>query len=49
MPTVPPRYHPIQTTVISRIALTAAIGKLVFICNPTINPSLGPGPKFAIK
>ena len=49
IPTVPPRYHPIQTTVISRVALTAAIGKFVFICNPTINPSLGPGPKFAIK
>ena len=36
MPTVPPKYHPIQTTVISRVALTTAIGKFVFICNPTI-------------
>ena len=49
MPTVPPRYQPVITTVISRKALTKAIGKLVFFCRPVISPSLGPGPKFAIK
>ena len=48
-PTVPPKYHPIDTTEISKNALTNAIGKLVFRCNPVINPSLGPGPKLAIK
>ena len=30
-------------------ALTLAIGKLVFLCKPVIKPSLGPGPRFAIK
>ena len=29
-PTVPPKYHPIDTTEISKNALTDAIGKLVF-------------------
>ena len=48
-PNVPPRYHPIDTTVISSNALTSAIGKFVFSCKPVIRPSLGPGPKFAIK
>ena len=37
------------TTDISRVALTTAIGKFVFFWRPTINPSLGPAPKFAIK
>ena len=49
IPTVPPRYQPIETTDISKKARTDAIGKLVFLCRPVINPSLGPGPKFAIK
>ena len=49
IPTVPPRYHPIDTTDISRNALTAAIGKFVFSCKPIISPSLGPGPKFATR
>ena len=30
IPTVPPKYNPIKTTVISRNALTAAIGRFVF-------------------
>ena len=49
IPTVPPKYHPILTTVISKKALTAAIGKFVFLCIPVIRPSLGPGPKLATK
>ncbi len=49
MPTVPPKYQPVITTEISRKALTKAIEKLVFFCKPVISPSLGPGPKFAIK
>ena len=31
IPTVPPRYQPIETTVISKKALTTAIGKFVFL------------------
>ena len=49
IPTVPPRYQPIETTDISKKARTDAIGRLVFLWSPVINPSLGPGPKFAIK
>ena len=49
IPTVPPKYHPIDTTEISKNALTDAIGKFVFLCKPVIRPSLGPGPKLAIK
>ena len=48
-PTVPPKYQPIETTEISRNALTTAIGRFVFFCKPTIKPSLGPAPKFATK
>ena len=48
-PTVPPKYQPIVTTDISRKALTAAIGKFVFLCKPTIKPSLGPAPKLATR
>ena len=33
IPTVPPKYHPIDTTEISKNALTDAIGKFVFLCN----------------
>ena len=32
------------TTEISKVALTAAIGKFVTFCKPIINPSLGPAP-----
>ena len=32
-PTVPPKYQPIDITVISRKALTIAIGKFVFFVN----------------
>ena len=49
IPTVPPKYHPIETTLISIKTLTAAIGKLVICCKPIIKPSLGPGPKFATR
>ena len=31
IPTVPPRYQPIETTIINKKALTAAIGKFVFL------------------
>lgn len=49
IPTIPPRFHPIKITVISIPLLTHAIGKFVNFCNPVINPSLGPGPKLAIR
>ena len=49
MPTVPPKYQPIETTVISRKASNTAMGLFVFFCSPVIKPSLGPGPKLAIK
>ena len=49
IPTVPPKYHPTETTLISINALTDAIGKFVTFCNPIIRPSLAPGPKFATK
>ena len=48
-PTVPPKYHPAITTEISKHALTKAIGKFVIFVSPVINPSLGPGPRFATK
>ena len=47
-PTVPPKYHPILTTEISKVALTPAMGKFVTFCKPIINPSLGPAPKLEI-
>ena len=37
------------TTEISKHALTKAMGKFVIFVNPVINPSLGPGPRFATK
>ena len=49
IPTVPPKYQPILTTEISKVALTTAIGKFVFFCKPIIKPSLGPAPKFETK
>ena len=48
-PTVPPKYHPILTTEISKVALTTAIGKFVTFCKPIINQSLGPDPKLETK
>ena len=49
IPTVPPKYQPIETTDISKKALTDAMGKLVFSEALSLSPSLGPGPKFAIR
>ena len=49
IPTIPPKNQPNKTTIISMHVLTKAIGALVFFCNPVIKPSLGPGPKLAIK
>ena len=48
-PKVPPRYQPSKTTVISRDARTYEMGYPVTRVRPVINPSLGPGPKFATK
>ena len=48
-PTVPPKYQPDITAEISKVARIKAIGSCVFFVRPVINPSLGPGPKFAIK
>ena len=49
IPTVPPKVHPAAITMNSRPLLTQAMGKSVTLCRPVIRPSLGPGPKFAIK
>ena len=49
IPTTPPKYQPTMTALISIIVRIEAIGKFVIFCNPVINPSLGPGPRFAIK
>ena len=49
IPTTPPKYQPPITALISIIVLIKAIGKFVKFCNPVINPSLGPGPRLAIK
>ena len=49
IPTTPPRYQPIITTLISIIALIKEIGLLVILCNPVIKPSLDPGPRLATK
>ena len=48
-PTVPPRYQPANTAEISKRALTKAIGRFVSFVSPVINPSLGPGPRFATR
>ena len=48
-PKVPPSNHPQKTTVNSILFRTTDMGKLVTFCNPVIRPSLGPGPKFAIR
>ena len=42
------KFVPTPENYISQLIL-AAMGKLVFCCKPTINPSLGPAPKFATK
>ena len=49
IPTTPPIYHPTNTALISTIALISASDKCVVFCKPVINPSLGPGPRLAIK
>ena len=49
IPTVPPKYQPIITTVISKKALTKAIGKFVVFVSPVIKPPRGPGPRLATK
>ena len=36
-PIVPPKYHPTEATEISIKALTAAIGRLVFFVNQSLN------------
>ena len=43
IPTVPPKYHPILTTDISRKALTKAIGKFVFFVNQSLDHLLDLG------
>ena len=48
-PSVPPNNQPKNTTVISIAVRTRATGRLVTRCKPVIRPSLGPGPRFAIK
>ena len=48
-PTVPPSIHPEKTTMISIVVLTIDIGKLVNFVNPVISPSLGPGPRLALR
>ena len=48
-PIVPPSIQPIEITVISKNTLTHAIGRFVTLWKPVIRPSLGPGPRFAIK
>ena len=48
-PKVPPKYQPTEATVISMKVLTAVMGNLVFLWRPVIKPSLGPGPRLAIK
>ena len=49
IPTTPPKYQPQTTAQISIMVRIKAIGKFVAVCNPVINPSLGPGPRLAIK
>ena len=49
IPMVPPRDQPILMTVNSKKTRTQAIGKPVTLWQPVINPSLGPGPRFAIR
>ena len=49
IPRLPPKDHPRQIAVSSMALRTHAIGKSVTRCNPVINPSLGPGPRFEIK
>ena len=49
IPTTPPKYHPPITALISIIVRIKAIGKIVIFCNTVINPSIGQGPRLAIK
>ena len=48
-PTTPPKHHPTATTVSSMALRTHAMGRFVLLCKPVINPSLGPGPRLAIR
>ena len=48
-PATPPNNHPRVTAVTSIIPLTQAMGDLVIRISPVINPSLGPGPRLAIR
>ena len=49
IPTFPPKKNPIPTADSSSNVLINEIEKLVCLFKPVINPSLGPGPKFAAK
>ncbi len=46
---VPPRSQPKARTLASMAALTLLIGTPDIFCNPVIQPSLGPGPRFAVR
>ena len=48
-PTVPPNIQPENTTVISIVLLTIDIGRFVTFVSPVISPSLGPGPRLALR
>ena len=48
-PTTPPKSQPINTTVSSIPLRTQAMGRLEMLCKPVIKPSLGPGPKLAMR
>ncbi len=48
-PKVPPRATPITSTETSNVILTLPMGTPVTLCRPVIHPSLGPGPRFAVR
>ena len=49
IPNVPPRNTPITSTEASMVIRTLPIGTPVDFCSPVIQPSLGPGPRLAVK
>ena len=49
IPATPPNTQPKVTTKTSIAVRTKASGKFEYFWRPVINPSLGPGPRFAIK
>jgi len=49
MPATPPKRAPRTTTVTSMLPLTIAMGYPVIRCRPVIKPSLGPGPRLAMR